>query len=103
MSIWWDAIAYGALAGVSIAALRGWWLAAERAAIARDEAAYEQWSHAITRKTLGNTIDAKIDAEDRLRRIERQRHESAKHARAAQIARQRALRDATTARLKEGA
>ena len=50
--------------------------------------------------TLGLLVASRAratDLEDRLRKIEQARHASAKHARAAQIAQRKALRDATTA------
>lgn len=77
-----------AATGLGIAAAIGW-LCTINQRNELDQDGYQWWCRAI-------------DAEVRLRRIERQRHESAKRARAIQLERQRAKQSETTARLKAG-
>lgn len=63
-----------------------------------------RWAHELKgielyRDAFIGASNAAIDAEDRLRKIERTRHNSAKHARSVQLERQRAAVASTTAKL----
>lgn len=112
MSIWWELLPLATLAGTTVFCAVKWRLEVRRSE-ALDTQGYGQYARAeklageITCLRMENAQleeqarlerDRCIDLEDRLRKIERTRHNAAVTARAAQIAQQRAARDAKTAR-----
>jgi hypothetical protein len=71
-------------------ALNGWRKALRERDVALDDAAYERWHHGQTKHTLAQTIATKIDTEDKLRRIERQRSETTRKGNLTRYAKRRA-------------